>query len=104
MATTDLTVARSRDVAGVRRRIVGQYTGPASYATGGDPFVASEIGLGTIEFLDFENAISATPANRLLTYDHAAEAVVWIVPDTGAEVANGTNLSTFSARFEAIGY
>lgn len=103
MPTTDLTVARSRDVAGVRRRIVGQYTGPASYVAGGDPFVASDIGLGTIEFLIFENAINATPANRLLTYDHANELVVWVVPNTGSEVGAAVDLSGFSARFEAIG-
>lgn len=104
MATIDLTVARPSDVAGIRRRVVGRYTGPASYTTGGDPFVASELkALGTIEFLDFENAINATPANRLLTYDHANGTVVWIVPNTGAEVAATTDLSGYSARFEAIG-
>jgi hypothetical protein len=103
LATIDLTVARSRDVAGVRRRIVGQYTGPSSYATGGDELLPSELGLGTIEFLIFENAINATPANRLLTYDHANQKVVWIVPNTGSQVGAATDLSGYSARFEAIG-
>ncbi|KKN08614.1 hypothetical protein LCGC14_1054940 [marine sediment metagenome] len=103
MATIDLTVARSRDVAGVRRRIVGQYTGPASYVAGGDALLATELGLGTIEFLSFENAVNATPVNRLLTYDHANEKVVWVIPNTGAEVAGAVDLSGFSARFEAIG-
>jgi len=103
MATIDLTVVRPFDAAGVRRRVIGQYTGPASYVAGGDALLANELKLGTIEKLTFENAINVTPNNRLLTYDHTNEKVVWIIPDTGSEVAGAVDLSGFSARFEAIG-
>lgn len=103
MATIARTTVRYMDSAGIRRRRIGTYTGPASYVTGGDSLTPAELNLGTVEFLDFENAVSATPAARLLVYDHTNQKVIWIVPNTGAEVANGVDLSGFSARFEAAG-
>lgn len=102
MATISKTVARFQDDAGIRRRVVGRYTGPASYVTGGDALSAGDINLGTIEFIDFENPVDSTPACRLVTYDHTNAKVIWF-DLAGAEIANGTNLSTFSARFEALG-
>lgn len=102
MPTLSFTAGRSKDVAGIRRRVTGVYTGPASYATGGDPLSAGQLGLGTIEFLDFANPVSATPACRLVGYDNTNAKVIWF-DLAGAEIGNGTDLSTFSCRFEAIG-
>ena len=102
MATIDVTVARPYDVAGIRRRTVGQYTGPASYVAGGDELVAAEVQVGVLEHMIFEVATDGSDF-RLLMYDHTNEKVVWVIPDTGAEVAGGTDLSAFNARFEAVG-
>lgn len=103
MPTIDLTVARPRDVAGVRRRTIGQYTGPASYATGGDPFVAGDAGLGEIEKMIFAIARNvAGTAIRFVTYDHTNGKAMWFT-DSSTEVAATTDLSTFRVRFEAVG-
>ena len=102
MATIDVTVVRPYDVAGIRRRTIAQYTGPASYVAGGDSFLAGEVQVGVLEHVIFEVATDGTNF-RLLFYDHTNETVVWIVPDTGSEVAGATDLSAFNARFEAVG-
>lgn len=102
MATISKTVARFQDDAGIRRRVVGQYTGPSSYVTGGDALVAGDINLGTIEFIKFENPIDSTPTCRLVTYDHASGKVIWF-DLAGDQIANGVDLDGYSCRFEAIG-
>lgn len=101
MATLDLTVARPYDVAGIRRRTIGQYTGPASYVAGGDSLTAGEVQIGVLERVIFEIATDGTNF-RLLMYDHANEKVVWL-DEALAEIAGATDLSGYSARFEAIG-
>jgi hypothetical protein len=101
MAITKTTV-RFYDVAGVRRRGVGTYTGPASYTTGGDSITPGDLGLGATEHVIFEVATDGTNF-RLLMYDHTNQTVVWIVPSTGNQVAATTDLSAYNARFEAIG-
>jgi hypothetical protein len=100
--TITKTTVRFYDVAGVRRRHIGTYTGPASYATGGDSLTPSDLGLGSTEHVSFELATDGTNF-RLILYDHANEKAVWIVPNTGNEVGATTDLSAYSARFEAIG-
>lgn len=102
MATISLTVARPRDIAGIRRRTIGQITGPASYVTGGDALVAGEVGMGVLEFVIFELATDGTNWYGIM-YDHSAETAVWVVLSSGNQVANGVDLSGFSARFEAVG-
>lgn len=104
MATINPRIpGRFKDVAGLRQRRIATYTGPASYVTNGDSLVASELALKRIEILHFELAVNSSGTVRQLHYDHANELVRWVVPNTGAEVANGTDLSGFSARFEAVG-
>jgi hypothetical protein len=104
MATISLTtISEPYATLGYHRVTMGRYTGPASYVTNGDSFLPAEVGLGVIDFIDFENAIDATPANRLLTYNVSTNLVTWVIPSTNAEVANGVDLSTFSARFIAYG-
>jgi len=82
------------------------YTGPTSYTTGGDPIAASDVGLGTIDLV-----IPAGMAydgvgisSRILHWRGAAGTMVWFVPNTNAEVANGTDLSAFIVRIMAIGH
>ena len=103
MATISLDVARPRDVSGVRRRTIGRYTGPASYATGGESFVPGEVGQGRLEFVHFELATDGTDWYGIM-YDHATEKAFWVVLSSGNEVANAVDLSAFNARFEAVGF
>jgi hypothetical protein len=103
MATISLDVARPRDVSGVRRRTIGRYTGPASYATGGESFTPGEVGQGRLEFVHFELATNGS-SWRGIMYDHSTGKAFWVVLSSGNEVANTTDLSAFNARFEAVGF
>lgn len=72
-----------------------RYTGPASYVTGGDPVNASsELGLG--EVYGVYGIISSGSAILVPFFDYANQKILWFVPNTGAQVANGVDLSTFS--------
>lgn len=103
MPTIDRTIGAFFDASNARNRRVGKYTGPASYATGGDSFAGADVSMGRIEHPDFGVAHNGSGTFRLLAYDSTNSKVIWVVPNTGAEVANGTDLSTFTARFEMIG-
>lgn len=71
-----------------------RYTGPASYATGGDPVNASsELGMAEV-YLVVGN-IGSGSAIRLPFFDYATQKIQWFIPNTGAEVANAVDLSTF---------
>jgi len=102
MPTINRSTVRFHDAAGKRLRRVGIYTGPASYATGGDAFLARDVSLGALEHITFGVARNSAGAIRLLSYDHAAGTVVWY-DDAFTQIANGTDLSGFTARFEAMG-
>lgn len=103
-ATVDFTQFRGEDGSNTKRRMQGIYTGPASYATGGDPLVPGDVKLGAIDILDFTPASDSpfTTAYQLV-YDYVNSKVIWLVQTTGLQVGNGTNLAAASARFEAIG-
>jgi len=103
MATISLSVARDRDIAGKRRRTIGQYTGPAVYAAGGEVIAPGAVGMGVIEFVAFELATDGTTWYGI-TYDYANNKAIWAVLSTGVQVAGGVNLAAFVARFEAVGY
>lgn len=94
-------VVRTYDEAGVRHRRVWLYTGPASYAAAGDPFVPNDVKLGEIEY--FSGLATNGTAVRLLVYDPTNEVVHWFIPNTGAEVAGAVDLSTFTGRIEVAG-
>lgn len=106
MATINLTtISEPYDVTSKFRVTTGVYTGPASYPNGaadGDPFTPAEVGLGVIDFIDFENPVDATPVCRLVTYDVTNQRVLWF-DDAFAQIANAVDLSTFSCRFRAYG-
>jgi hypothetical protein len=93
-----------RNVVGNRRVVSGTYTGPTSYATGGDSIAATDVGLSDIRSLDLGVAADASAANpRLLRLNAAGTKIMWFVPNTGNEVANATNLSAFTASLQAEG-
>ena len=100
-ATIDLTQYRAEDVRSTKRVISGVYTGPASYATGGDAFLPADVKLGQIHFLDLELATNGTVV-LLARYDYTNQKVKWF-DLAGNEVANATDLSGYTARFEAVG-
>ena len=93
----------NKDLSSVLRRYVDTYTGPSSYATGGDPIVAGDVGLGRIFACHVGLAVNAAGTIYLLRYFIASAVMKWYVPSTGVEVANATNLSGFSAHLEFVG-
>jgi len=101
MPTIDRTIGAYHDASNARIRKIGNYTGPASYATGGDSFTAGDVGMGRIEMLNFEVATNGTII-QIPRYDYANSKVKWF-DLAGNEIANATVLSAYSARFEAIG-
>ncbi len=102
MAVTITTTALApKDLSSTRRRQCLLYTGPTSYAAGGDTGLAAALGWGTVSAL-----LGSVISNGTLTY------LVWLNPATGnlmifdmagAQVSALTNLSTFTGRFEAVG-
>lgn len=85
-------------------RLVRQvrYTGPASYATGGDPVNAStELGMGEVYFV--AGVISNGSAIRIPYFDYTNQKLVMYVPNTGAEVAAAQDLSGFSGTLTFMG-
>lgn len=77
------------------------YTGPASYATGGDSIVQTDVKLGRIYDIWASNgkAINGAGAVRHLMFDSAAGLMRWYDnADPHAEIANGTDLSGFTTR------
>ena len=110
MATISLTtIAEPYGTAtGNHRSTMGLYTGPASYPNGaddGDSFTPSEVGLGVIDFLIFDNPDDGgNPADmRAVKYNYSTNRVLWFTTSDGEQVANATNLSAFTCRFLAIG-
>jgi len=102
MPTIDRTIGNFHDSSNARIRKIGRYVGPASYVTGGDAAAPETLGLGKAEIVLFTMATNGVDL-RLVAYDHAAGTIKWF-DLAGAEIANGTDLSTYAARFEAIGY
>ena len=105
MATLSETAlpVQARDVAGVRRRWIGRYTGPASYSPGavGDSFLPTEVEMGAIG--SFKGQAWNGSAVRILIYDQTNQTVRWFIPNTGAEVAAAQDLSAFIADIEVVG-
>lgn len=96
MPTVNMAVTRSPHVAGGLRIVVGAYTGPSSYVTGGDSLVAGDVGLGDIEMILFQPSSSG----HQLVYDFTASKVKWLVA-AGTEASGALN--TITSRFIAWG-
>lgn len=101
----DRSIGQYHDASHARLRKIGRITGPSSYVAGGDPIAASDIGMGTVEMLHFEDASNvALTAIYSLFYNRVTGKILWLNFGTGAEAIGGTDLSGYSARFEAIGH
>lgn len=82
------------------------YTGPANYVQGGDTVAADDVGLTAIDFVNpIGNAFDKTNSHMYLVgWDQSTGKLPWYVPNTGAEVAGGVNLSTFTMLVEVVGH
>lgn len=104
MATFSFTVARSRDVAGIRRRVVGQITGGATYiGATGDVVAPADIDLGTIERFAVDPISDGTNIYWPRTVYNADGSITLFWFSATATAIGNVDLSTFSGRFEAIG-
>lgn len=92
---------RPFDNANIKRQVFGKIT-LAAYVTGGLSLVGADLkNLGEIEKILFEPATNGTVI-RLLTYDYTNEKVK-AFDMAGDEIANGTDLSAYTAHFVAFG-
>lgn len=98
-----------RDKTATYERRIGQWTGPASYVTGGEVInLLSTFGLGRISavlFQPFTNGVVIILACWVpgASPNQASSGTVKYFDMAGVEIANGTDLSTYTAQFEAIG-
>lgn len=90
------------DRSGAYERRVVKYTGPSSYATGGDSFPPETLRLGFIAGV-VGLVIGNGSAVRLGWWDATNKKLLWYVPNTGAEVAAAVDLSGFVGNLEVIG-
>jgi hypothetical protein len=112
----DFTQFRAQDESGTKRIRYGMYTGPVSYSNfytsggTGDPIVPGDVGLGQIHNLDFNPAVNASGTLYVVVYVTLNQGgptnggIIWYVGTTQVEVANGVNLSGYTAYFQAVGY
>ena len=103
MPTLDLTspaVPRFDKTADREIRYV-TYTGPASYATGGDSFTAADVGLGRIDRVIGAHASNGTVLLALF-YDYTNSKMKWFVSALTESTAT-TDLSAYSIRLVVIG-
>lgn len=94
---------RNPDNAGIRRRIIVRYTGPASYETGGDSHIGADIwGMGKVEYIPSFSMSDGTNI-YLCWWDKANSKIMWFDPAAGTEVVATTDLSGFTGWVEAAG-
>ncbi len=103
MGTISRDAVAMFDKSGSKERRLIAYTGPSSYATGGDSLTPESISLKVIETI-----VGLVLANAAITtvywgvYDQTNKKILWFSA-TGTQVPNATDLSGFTGRFEAIG-
>jgi hypothetical protein len=89
------------DKSGAKERRVVAYTGPTSYATGGDTLNPESVSLKVIEALV---GLSISNGTNIYSgyYNQTTKKILWYSA-TATEITNATDLSAFTGRFEAIG-
>lgn len=109
VVSRNVSPSRGMDVYGHSAVCPFNYVGPNPYATGGDPVTPQQFKLGVIEFIDIGLGVSADTLTAVLfTYNFTTAKMQAYQSTTGApnalvEVANGTDLSGFTARGYAFG-
>jgi hypothetical protein len=91
-------------VIGDKRVTRGQITFDNSYPTGGEVITTQQVGLANILNMIIENPVSSTPTTRMCTFDNTNLKFMLFTSSDGLQIANGTDVSAFSARFEAVGW
>ena len=95
-------------VPGDRRRKRFRLTGDANYPTGGYPILPASIGFATqIDYVDITNDGAGAPgavANASWFWNTSTQKMQVVVPSTGAEIGNGTNVSTMTCDCAAEGF
>ena len=81
---------------------VARWTGPTSYVTGGEDVSPAVFGLGKIIAI-VGLMITDGTTMRIGVWNIATQKLQYIVPNTNAEVANATNLSTFTGGIVVFG-
>lgn len=101
MGTISRDAVQMFDKSGSKERRVVAYSGPTSYTTGGDLLNPESIALKVIEAL-----VGLSISNGTNTYsgyyNPSTKKILWYSA-TATEIANATDLSAFTGRFEAIG-
>lgn len=99
----DQTTVPKFDSSNDRLRRFITVTGPASYVTGGESMTPASIGLGAIHLFNPAPARNAAGTSmRQLAYDPVAQKIQWYGENFN-EIANATDLSTYSAVVEVVG-
>lgn len=93
---------------GNKRVVVGTFTGPASYAAGGDAVTPSQFGLTALDDIDVEPGSNATPNAIVPRYNKATGKIMmfWqneVAASALVEVTAATNLSGYTFNFRAEG-
>lgn len=93
------------DEGATTKRALATYTGPAAYATGGDPVTPEDVRMGKVFVIGGAVAMDGTAAYLLYLTSPAGstQKILWLDATTGLEVANGTDLSGATAQVEFIG-
>lgn len=97
---------RERDFTQARQINHCRITGPTSYATNGEAVTPKTFGLTRLDVLIIGGpATDGSQAIRHVVWDRANSKLIWFTESTGtlAQVANATNLSTFSVDVIAVG-
>lgn len=87
-------------------RRVARWTGPNPYVTGGEAVTPATFGMGTVVAALFNPALDPAGAGtRFPVWNPTTQKLMWFTITAGAvaEVANGIDLSGYSAQFEVIG-
>ena len=77
-----------------------KYTGPSSYAAGGDAFNTIQTGMGEV-YAVVGATISNGSAIRVGWFDYTNQKLLWFVPNTGSEATG--DLSAYSGMITIYG-
>lgn len=97
------------ELAGNKRRVTGTVTFDSSYATGGEAFNVSDIGLTYLYDLRVAPDGTNATSTNVLSWNKSSSAptikAFWSAAagSSLSEITAATNLSTMTARYEAIG-
>lgn len=101
MATINWNNKGTMDRSGSNERRIVAYTGPSSYATGGDGLTPEEVKLG---YIGAVNGLVISNGTNIYWgyYNKTTKKILWYSA-TATEIPALTDLSGFTGNFEVIG-